>query len=100
MMVYRCRIAILESYVLALRWTGQDMFELGGIGSSFATETTLIRTADLASNLISSRLCESEMWRVTLVACNACLGARPLTTETRVTCIHMASAILVAKQDY
>jgi len=53
MMVYRCRVAIFESYVLALRWTGQDIFELEGIGPGFATETTLIRTADLASNLIS-----------------------------------------------
>ena len=82
MMVYRCRVAIFESYVLALRWTGQDIFELEGIGPGFATETTLIRTADLASNLISSRHCESDVWRVTLVACNACLGTRPLTTES------------------
>lgn len=81
MMVYRCRIAVLESYVLALHWTGQDMFELGGIGSSFATETTLIRTAGLASNLVSSRLCESEMWRVTLVACDACLCRRETTYD-------------------
>lgn len=69
------------------------MFELEGIDPGFATETTFIRTAHLASNLISSRRCESEMWRVTLVACNTCLGTRPLTTEARVTCIHVASAV-------